>query len=222
MKNISDRFGIATLLTALVLGWFAITTILAEALTPKTQQVFQPRTLPDPIPHGSLTDWAVRAAPQRGDLLAGIAMERAAPVLNLGKAPPTPEILQTREAALATARQSLSLAPHLSSMWLLVAMLHSGGPGQEAAAEALKMSYLTSPADANLIPARLAILSTSTALADVELKNLARADIRLILTRRPDLKAAITGAYRHGSADDKAYLAEVVRSLDPGFAASLQ
>jgi hypothetical protein len=84
------------------------------------------------------------------------------------------------------------------------------------------MSYLTSPADANLIPARLAILSTSTALADVELKNLARADIRLILTRRPDLKAAIIGAYRHGSADDKAYLAEVVRSLDPGFAASLQ
>src|ERR1700730_7829128 len=107
MKNISDRFGIATLLTALVLGWFAITTILAEALTPKTQQVFQART-PDPIPYGSLTDWAVRAAPLRGDLLAGIAMERAAPVLNLGKAPPTPEILQTREAALATARQSLS------------------------------------------------------------------------------------------------------------------
>jgi hypothetical protein len=222
MKNVPDRFRIATLLTALVLGWFAIATIFAEALTPKTQQFSQALALPDPIPYGSLADWAVTAAPLRGDLLADIAMARAAPVLNLGKAPPSPEIMATREAALTTAKQSLSLAPHSSSTWLLVAMLQSGGPRQEAAAEALKMSYLTSPADANLIPARLAILSASTAIADVELKNLARGDIRLILTRRPDLKAAITNAYLRGSADGKAYIAEVVRSLDPGFAASLQ
>jgi hypothetical protein len=73
-----------------------------------------------------------------------------------------------------------------------------------------------------LIPARLAILSAATAIADVELKNLARGDIRLILTRRSDLKAAITNAYRRGSVDGKAYIAEVVRSLDPSFAASLQ
>jgi hypothetical protein len=155
-------------------------------------------------------------------LLADIAMERAAPVLNLGKAPLTREIMATREAALTTAKQSLSLAPHSASMWLLVAILQSGGPSQEAAAEALKMSYLTSPADANLIPARLAILSAATAIADVELKNLARGDIRLILTRRSDLKPAITDAYRRGSVDGRAYIAEVVRSLDPSFAASLQ
>jgi hypothetical protein len=223
MKNFPDRFRIATLLTALLLGWFAIATIFAEALTPKVQQFSQALALPDPkIPDGSLADWAVSAAPLRGDLLADIAMERAAPVLNLGKAPLTREIMATREAALTTAKQSLSLAPHSSSMWLLVAMLQSGGPRQEAAAEALKMSYLTSPADANLIPARLAILSAATAIADVELKNLARGDIRLILTRRSDLKAAITDAYRRGSVDGKAYIAEVVRSLDPGFAASLQ
>jgi hypothetical protein len=84
------------------------------------------------------------------------------------------------------------------------------------------MSHLTSPADVNLIPARLAILSASTAIADVELRNLARGDIRLILTRRPDLKDAITSAYRRGSAAGKACIEEVVRSLDPGFAASLQ
>jgi hypothetical protein len=45
---------------------------------------------------------------------------------------------------------------------------------------ALKMSYLTSPADVNLIPTRLASLSASTAIADVELRNLARGDFRLI------------------------------------------
>jgi hypothetical protein len=224
MKNVPDRFRIATLLIALVLGWFAMATIFAEAFTPKTQQFSHALGLPDPIPYGSRANWAAAAAPLslRGDLLADVAMERAAPVINIGKAPLTAEIMATREAALATAKQSLSLAPHSSSMWLLVAMLQSGGPRQDAAAEALKMSYLTSPADANLIPARLAILSASAAIADVELKNLARSDIRLILTRRPDLKAAITSAYRRGSADGKAYIAEVVRSLDPGFAASLQ
>ena len=222
MKNFPDRFRIATLLTALLLGWFAIATIFAEALTPKAQRFSQALAPPDPMRYGSLADWAVVAAPLRGDLLADIAMERAAPVLNLGKAPLTREIMATREAALTRAKQSLSLAPHSSSMWLLVAMLQSGGPRQEAAAEALKMSYLTSPADTNLIPARLAIFSAATAIADVELKNLARGDIRLILTRRSDLKAAITNAYRRGSVDGKAYIAEVVRSLDPGFAASLQ
>lgn len=48
------------------------------------------------------------------------------------------------------------------------------------------------------------------------------ATFRLILTRRPDLKHAITSAFQRGSADGKAYIGEVVRSLDPGFAASLR
>jgi hypothetical protein len=102
-------------------------------------------------------------------------------------------------------------------MWLLTAMLQNDG---QALSEALKMSYLTSPADVNLIAARLALVSK--AISDDELKNLARGDIRLILTRRPDLKPAISSAFGHGSADGKAYLAEAVRSLDPNFAASLR
>jgi hypothetical protein len=46
--------------------------------------------------------------------------------------------------------------------------------------------------------------------------------MRLILTRRPDLKPAITSAYRRGSADGKAYIDEVVQLIDPAFAASLR
>jgi hypothetical protein len=72
-------------------------------------------------------------------------------------------------------------------MWLLVAVLQGQGQARESNAEALKMSYLTSPANVNLMPSRLAIVSTSAAISDDELKNLARSDIRLILTRRPDL-----------------------------------
>jgi len=53
------------------------------------------------------------------------------------------------------------------------------------------MSYLTSPADVDLIPTRLPSVSTSVAISDDELKNLARGDIPLILTRHPDLKARL-------------------------------
>jgi hypothetical protein len=94
--------------------------------------------------------------------------------------------------------------------------LQSQGQARESNGEALKMSYLTSPADVNLIPTRL--VSTSVAISDDELKNL----IRLILTRHPDLKRAIASAYRRGSADGKAFTDEMVQLIDPAFAASLR
>jgi hypothetical protein len=84
------------------------------------------------------------------------------------------------------------------------------------------MSYLTSAADVALIPARLSLIAASVSIADADLKNLARGDIRLILTRRPELKPAIANAYLRGSPDGRAYIGQAVRSLDPGFAASLQ
>ena len=58
-----------------------------------------------------------------------------------------------------------------------------------------RLSCLTSCADINLIPARLAIVSTSAAISDDELKNLAHSDMRLILTRRPDLRPAIASLH---------------------------
>jgi hypothetical protein len=228
MKNVPGGLRITTVLMALTLGWFAIATIFAETLTPKTRYFSTELAPPDPISQGSLADRAAVAAPLRGDLLAGIAMARAAASApGPGNGPATPEMLATRERALGYARQSLSFAPHSSSVWLLLGMLESPnftrlGENQRSVAEALKMSYLTSRADVNLIPARLAIVATLPAIADAELKSLASGDIRLILTRRPDLKPALTGAYRQGTADGRAYIDDVVRSIDPGFAASLR
>ena len=116
------------------------------------------------------------------------------------------------------ARRSLSLPPHSSSIWLMVATSEPRA-GARSKAEALKMSYLTSPADVNLIPTRLPIASTSVAVSDDELKNLARGDIRLILTRHPDLKRAITSASGGGSVDG---IDELTQLIDPAFAASLR
>jgi hypothetical protein len=222
MKNVPSGFRITTAVMALTLGWFAIVTILAETLMPKTRYFSADLAPPDPVAQGSPADWAAAAAPLRGDLLAGLAMACAAPALGPGGGSATPQMLAMRERAARYARRSLAFAPHSSSVWLLLGMLESPGQNRSTVAEALKMSYLTSRADVNLIPARLAVVASSPALGDAELKSLASGDIRLILTRRPDLKPALSSAYHRGSADGKAYIGEVVRAIDPGFAASLR
>jgi len=222
MTNGRNRLRIALFCMALLLGWFAIATIVAETVAPKAQQLSQDLTLVDSAANGSVVDWAAAVAPLRGDLLADIAMAQAAPAVNLGKSPASSEIMAARELALASARQSLALAPHSSGIWLLTAMLQHQARPSDSNAEVLKMSYLTAPADMSLVPARLAIVTGSAAMADDELRNLVRGDIRLILTHRPDLKAAIASSYRRGSPGGKAVIDDVVRSLDPGFGMTLR
>jgi hypothetical protein len=219
-NDFQGRLRIATLLTAVVLGWFSLATIFASAVTPAARQLTLDATSrPDPAQGGVWADWSAAVAPLRGDLLADVAVARAIPVLKPGKAPASPDIIATREEALASAAQSLAYSPHASRTWLLVAMLQSAGPLRT---EALKMSYLTSPADPSLIPTRLAVLAMSAASSDSDLANFARGDIRLILTRRPELKTAISSAYEKGSAEGRTYIYDVARSLDAGFAATLQ
>jgi hypothetical protein len=216
-----QRFRLATIAAAVVLSWFSLVTMLAEALTPAPPPLApnadQP---PEPTSDEQPADWLAAAAPLRGDLVADVALAHAIPVLDLG-APPSPEVLARRESALSLAQQSLGFAPHDSRAWLLIAMLQTGGPSSAAATEALKMSFLTAPSDSTLIPARLAVLATSTTTEDGELASLARGDMRLILTRRPDLKGAIVRAYDKGSTNGKALIRDIARALDPGFAATL-
>jgi hypothetical protein len=134
-----DGFRIAKLLTALALGWFAIATIFAETLTPKAQGFSQDLAMPGSISYDGLADFAAGGAPLRGDLLAHIAVARAAPA-KPDKVAVSPETMATREQALATARHSLALSPHSSSsssLWLLMAMLQSQGQARESNAEAL-------------------------------------------------------------------------------------
>jgi hypothetical protein len=116
----------------------------------------------------------------------------------------------------------LFLAPYSSGTWLLLASPEDLGSDRSAAAEALKMSYLTSTADFDLIPKRLGVFASVATKADPDLGDLARGDIRLILTQRPDLKAAISNAYANGSIDGKALTFELVNSQDPAFAATLR
>src|SRR5271170_5898372 len=99
MRNIPGRFRIATLLIGIVLGWFAVATILAEELGPQTQQFSQDLTLSGSSASGSMAKWAAAAAPWRGDLLGDAAMAQAAPALSAHQSPPSSEIIEARERA---------------------------------------------------------------------------------------------------------------------------
>ena len=83
------------------------------------------------------------------------------------------------------------------------------------------MSYLTAPNDATLIPVRLDTAAVSDAVTDSFLAELARSDVRLILTRRPDLRGALLSAYRRGSAQGKAFIEDAVGTTDPAFITTL-
>jgi hypothetical protein len=94
--------------------------------------------------------------------------------------------------------------------------------GDSLIAESLKMSYLTGPNRAELIPTRLDTVTLSHSLNDADLKELARGDVRAILTQFPDRRQALVNDYVRGSSIGKTFLEETVRMFDPKFADSLR
>ncbi|MDH6263548.1 hypothetical protein [Bradyrhizobium sp. BR13661] len=221
--NYLPSFRLTTLAMALLLGWYSIATLFAEISTPKVRTYsFDLGPQNQELDVSPFSDWASQAAPFRADLLANMAFAHSGPVIGLFNAQTSQQKVARRERALSLARHSLSDAPHAADVWLLLAALQRNqASGKSATAEALKMSYLTAPGNASLFPARLLILSDPGMISDPDLRDLGRGDIRIILTRRPDLKPAITRAYQSAGAETKKYLQEVVKSFDEGFAASL-
>ena len=64
------------------------------------------------------------------------------------------------------------------------------------ASKALKMSYYTGFNRSDLVAPRLILLAQVDTTRDVELVDLLRRQVRLIITRAPELKGAVGQAYR--------------------------
>jgi hypothetical protein len=216
------QFGFRIISAALasILGWFALTTIFAESLTP------HPPPLSSRMPaevdlrfNRTLAHWAATSAPLRGDLLARLALADAVPVLKRGTNAKPSRASPVDEDIATLARQSLSFTPYDSRMWLLLAMADTT---EELAEEALRMSYLTAQADPDLVPVRLETLCNSAAVTDPELASLARNDIRIMLTHSAELKSAFFEIYGRCPTSSKNRLYEIVRSVDANLASSLR
>src|ERR1700761_7506932 len=103
LRNFDSAFKLATWPIALLLAWFSLATMFAEAS----------KTIP------ALPDWTIAAVPLRGDLLADRPALLAGAFPNLQT--PSQEAVAARVEALSEARRSLFSSPHLSRAWVLAA-----------------------------------------------------------------------------------------------------
>ena len=70
----------------------------------------------------------------------------------------------------------------MPELWLALALLRAQrNPADPMLIEALKMAYFTAPNDARLMAVRLDLATSSNALADPDVRELARGDVRLIV-----------------------------------------
>jgi hypothetical protein len=212
------KFRLLALLMLAFVGGVSIANLAADFLRPAPSP-FPSRTSKAPTPDQiSSAGRAAAIAPFRSDLNVDYALALASQTLKseyTGQAP-------SDESAKNAIKSALKMGPHDSGMWLALALLQARSDlGDSLVVEALKMSYLTSPNNAELVPVRLDAVTLGNTLNDAELKELARGDVRAILTQFPDQHQALVSDYVRGSSIGKAFLEESVRMFDPKFADSL-
>jgi hypothetical protein len=213
------KFRLLALLVFVFVGGLSISNLVAEFLRPAPLPLPSRTNAAPTSDQISSANRASAIAPFRSDLKADYAVALAGQTLKseyTGQA-------QVDETAQTAVKNALKIGPHDSRMWLVLALLQArSNLGDSLIAESLKMSYLTGPNRAELIPTRLDTVTLSHSLNDADLKELARGDVRAILTRYPDQRRALVNDYVRGSSIGKTFLEETARMFDPKFADSLR
>jgi hypothetical protein len=189
------------------LGFLTTSDIAADAIMP-TPSLF----LAGNVDRACL---AAKIGVVRTDLKRDCALARSAQALDSSDL----DQRTLNEQAQAAVIKTLSHAPHDSRLWLALALLQ--GKANQPNGEALRMSYITGPHSWALIRQRLTSAVASNVLAEEDLRELAAGDIRLIITRRPELKDAIVDAYKQASPIGKSFIEQRTSKLDSQFSASL-
>ncbi|UGY01835.1 hypothetical protein [Bradyrhizobium quebecense] len=107
------------------------------------------------------------------------------------------ELQTSPEAAEAAFTRALRLSPMDAGGWFGLASATGRFDWlNPTASKALKMSYYTGFNRSDLVAPRLILLAQVDTTRDVELVDLLQRQVRLILTRAPELKPALGQAYR--------------------------
>jgi hypothetical protein len=209
------KFRCLVLLIVLIVGGLSIANLAAEVLRPAPPPLpfttsYTP--LPDQV---SAAGRASAIAPFRSDVRGDYAVALANQVLGSAQS-------EQGEAAQKL-RSALRIGPHDSQVWLVLALLQARStPVDRRVSESLKMSYLTGPNRADLIPLRLQAVTSTTSLDDPDLAELARGDVRAMLTQLPQKRPMLLDDYARASIVGKKFLEESVGSIDPGFVLTLR
>lgn len=168
-----------------------------------------------------------RLAVIRGDLWTHYALSYGELAWPLDRGIGQPAVRQQLEEAQAATKRALRGSPHEARLWLLLAALtikieSLDHQQSNAAVGALKMAYYTAPNEVELSPFRLMIAVRPAVIADEELQQLVRDELRMLLTRNPRQKADIVAAYREASPTAKSLIEDVVNLQDPALLASVR
>lgn len=216
--NSLNRFRIVLVSLALITGSYALASSFAE-LSALERPAFpsDPAKINSSVA-GEPPEWLQLASPFRSDLESNHALIDALRTVQSGNERPTVGTTDRNDRARTRVKSALSVAPYGPELWLILAVLQAQhDPHDPTFSEALKISYFVAPNDVHLMPVRLDTATLFNALTDPDLKELARGDVRLMVTRRPELRAAVISAYKRASSVGKAFLEEAVRSIDPSF-----
>lgn len=213
------KMRIGLLALALILGSYGLACMIAE-LNVAPRPAFPRDPTKMVVPAGETSAWVEVVSLIRSDLASNNALIAARQAIQRGKAGAA---AAGHADARSRVRETLSAAPDDPELWLVLALLETQqDPNGPAALEALKMAYFTAPSDAGLTAVRLDTATLTDALTDPDLAELARGDVRLVLTRRPELKPALVQAYRRASKSGRLFLEQAVQATDPAFIAVLR
>jgi hypothetical protein len=213
--NSLNNFRITLVVSALIIGTYTIASVFAE-IGSSGRPVFPSDPTKIIAPAQKMPNWIESVLAFRSDLASNHALMVALQALQSYKTASVTE--QTAQKAQFTVKQALSTAPYDSELWLALALLQAQrDPRDRTFVEELKMSYFTAPNDPRLMPVRLDTATLFDALSDPDLKELVSGDLRLMLTRKADLKSAVASAYQRASGLGKTFLEEAVQSIDPAF-----
>jgi len=211
------KFRLFALLVFVFVEGLSISNLVAEFLRPVASPLRSQIIIAPTPDQAEATGRASAIAPFRSDLRADYAEALA------GQAFKSAPGAQSDETAQNAVKDALKIGPHDSRMWLVLALLQArSNLGNSLIVESLKMSYLTGPNRAELVPARLDAVTLHQSLNDADLKELASGDVRIILTQLPDQRQALVNDYLRASSIGKAFLEERARTFDPKFADSLR
>lgn len=129
----------------------------------------------------------------------------------------------TIEQARDVAERALAFAPHDARIWLALASMDSRFDWlNRKASTDLQMSYYTGANEIELIPLRLSLAVSFSAISDTDFQQLVRHDIRTVVTRRPELKSAVLDAYRHALPVGQQFIEETLKEMDPTLLSTLR
>jgi hypothetical protein len=217
------RFGILLTALALTIGLYAIASATAE-MTALERTAFPADAAKIRSPWaGDVPSLLATLTPFKSELESNHALITALQAIELGRQKSATVRSAEHADALSRVRQTLSISPYNPELWLALALLQAQrDPHDPVVVEALKMSYFIAPNDARLMPVRLDLAGRFDALAIPDVKDLVRNDVWLIMTRHPELKPAISSAYRRASDLGKSFFQDAVQSIDPSFVPTLR